>query len=106
MIENFPEYSFGHLGLSKVNRKIGHTKDALRQVHRGNELMGNSLFSRLAEAETYAADGQTETAMEKLDEILKLAEDRYVSPYQTALVYCVLGDKENAIKQLERPIRV
>jgi len=101
VIENFPEYSFGHLGLAKVNRRIGNTKDALRQVQRGNELMGNSLFSRLAEAETFAADGQTETAREKLNEILKLGEDRYVSPYQTALVYCYLDDHENAIKMLQ-----
>lgn len=101
VIQTFPDYSFGHLGLSKVNRKIGNTKEALEQVKLGNHMMGNSLFSRLAEAETYAADGQAEVAKEKLDEILKLAEDRYVSPYQIALVYAVLGDKESAIKHLE-----
>ncbi len=101
VIQTFPDYSFGHLGLSKVNRKIGNTADAIEQVKVGNELMGHSLFSRLGEAETYAADGQIEIAKRKLADILELAKDRYVSPYQTALVYCYLGDFENAMLKLE-----
>ncbi|MEQ1764317.1 MAG: protein kinase [Pyrinomonadaceae bacterium] len=101
VIQTFPDYSFGYLGLSKVNRKIGNTTDAIEQVKLGNELMGNSLFSRLAEAEAYAADGQIGVAKQKLDDILELSNDRYVSPYQIALVYCALGDFENAMLKLE-----
>lgn len=106
VIQMFPDYSFGHLGLSKVNRKIGNTKDALEQVKLGNELMGHSLFSRLAEAETLAADGQIEIAKKKLADILELSSERYVSPYQIALVYCYLGDFENAMLQLEHAARI
>lgn len=102
VIRTFPDYSFGYLGLSKVNRKIGNTSDAIEQVKVGNELMGHSLFSRLAEAESYAVDGQIEIAKQKLAEILELAKDRHVSPYQIALVYCSLGDFENAMLKLEQ----
>lgn len=102
VIDNFPEYSFGHLGLSKVNRRLGRTREALEQVRRGDDLMGGSLFSRLAEAETLAADGQAEAAREKLAALIELSASRYVSPYQIALVYCALGDRESAIGYLQQ----
>ncbi|MDI1242109.1 MAG: protein kinase, partial [bacterium] len=106
VIQTFPDYSFGHLGLSKVNRKIGKTSEAIEQVKVGNELMGHSLFSRLAEAESYAADGQADVAKRKLADILELSKDRYVSPYQTALVYCSLGDLDNAILKLQEAAEI
>ena len=106
VIQMFPDYSFGYLGLSKVNRKVGNTKDAIEQVKLGNELMGHSLFSRLAEAETYAADGQIEIAKQKLADITGLSSDRYVSPYQVSLVYCYLGDFENAMLKLEEAAEI
>ncbi len=102
VIHDFPDYSFGHYGLSKVNRKLGNTEAAIKQNEVANALMGGSFFSRLAEAECYAADGQREFALEKVQEMERLAEERYVSPYQIALVYSYLGDNEKTLSYLEK----
>lgn len=100
LIAEFPSYSFGYYGLSKVQRIQGETRSAIRENKRAQELMGESIFSILAEAECYAADGQQKVAHEKLAELEKQASDRYVSPYQLALSYCFLEDKEKAIELL------
>lgn len=101
LIEDFPEYGFGYYGLSKIERKVGKTKDALLHSQRAMELMSESLFSRLSEAECFAADGDFEAARSKMAELEALADTRYVSPYQKALVYRYLGDDEKAICALQ-----
>jgi tetratricopeptide (TPR) repeat protein len=99
---DFPDYSFAHYGLSKIHRITGRTKEALKEIELTKTLMDNSVFSHLAEAECLAADDQREAAKEKLEDLKKLAEERYVSPYQLSLTYCFLGDAASAIECLER----
>jgi serine/threonine protein kinase/tetratricopeptide (TPR) repeat protein len=102
MISDFPTYSFGYYGISKVHRKVGDTKIAIVENEKANELMGGSVFSQLSEAECYAADGQTGIAAEKIRKLEEMSLERYVSPYQLALVYCYLGEKEKALANLEK----
>ncbi len=102
VIADFPTYSFGYYGLSKVHRVVGETKAAIQENARAMELMGDSIFSLLANAECYAADGQRDIAYAKLKNLEKQAEERYVSPYQLALIYCYLKEPESAIAQLEK----
>ena len=102
VISDFPTYGFGYYGLSKVQRVQGDTKQALENCARAVKFMGGSIFSLLAEAECYAADGQSDAAYKKLAELEKLAEERYVSPYQLALTYCYLKEPEKAIHNLEK----
>jgi tetratricopeptide (TPR) repeat protein len=106
VIQDFPDYGLGHYGLSKVNRRMGKTKEAVKQVEVANVLLGDSFFARLAEAESYAADGMAKIAAEKVKELEELSEERYVSPYQIALVYCYLGDNEKAIEYLQKAAQI
>ena len=106
VIRDFPDYTFGHYGLSKVNRRIGNTKEAIKQNEIANALMGDSFFTRLAEAECYAADGQAAIAADKVKELEEVGKNRYVSPYQIALVHCYLGDKEKAIEYLQKAAEI
>ena len=106
LISDFPSYSFGYYGLSKIHRITGRTGDAIVENDRAKELMGGSVFSLLAEAECYAADDDRTTAQQKIGALIELAKDRYVSPYQMALVYTFLGDKEKAISALEAALQI
>jgi TolB-like protein/Tfp pilus assembly protein PilF len=99
-VSEFPTYSFGYYGLSKIHRLNGETKLAIAENDRCKELMADSVFSLLSEAESYAADGQEEVARQKIDALEKMSSERYVSPYQLALAYCFLGDTESAIEKL------
>ncbi len=102
VVADFPSYSFGYYGLSKIHRVTGDTKAALREIEKTKELMGDSIFSLLAEAECYAADGQKEQAERKMAFLRDQSGDRYVSPYQLALTYCFLKDRDGALAELER----
>lgn len=102
VVRDFPDYSFGYYGLSKIHRIVGDTRKAIIENHRAKELMANSVFSLLSEAECYAADGQDTIAKEKLTELKELSETRYVSPYQLSLSYCYLRDREKALECLKQ----
>src|SRR5687767_12557685 len=100
VVSEFPSYSFGYYGLSKIHRITGETKLAIAENDKAMDLMGNGVFSLLSEAECYAADGQVEIAREKIAALEQMSAERYISPYLLSLAYCYLGDKENAINQL------
>lgn len=106
VISDFPTYGFGYYGLSKVMRFQGETKTAITENKRAMELMGNSLFSQLAEAECYAADGQRDIAYKKLTELEEQSAERYVSPYQLALICSYLNEPDKAIDHLERAVEI
>jgi tetratricopeptide (TPR) repeat protein len=49
-----------------------------------------------------AQSGQLAEARAALDELLKSANERYVPPYNLALVYSALGDRAEALDYLEK----
>ena len=53
-------------------------------------------------AQALGLTGRTEQAREVLGQLLKMAQERYVSPYHMAYVYTGLGEDETAIEWLER----
>lgn len=101
LIADFPTYSFGYYGLSKVHRIQGETKAAIEENRRAIELMGGSIFALLADAECYAADGQRETAYARVKALEEQSSERYVSPYQLALVHACLHDTDKVIESLQ-----
>lgn len=52
--------------------------------------------------------GQTDQALERLqktlelERVLRLAQETYVSPYNVAMIYNGLGDREETLRWLER----
>ena len=106
VISEFPTYSFGYYGLSKIHRIVGETKLAIAENDKAMELMDNGIFSLLSEAECYGADGQTEIAKQKIAALETLSASRYVSPYQLALAYRYLGDSEKAIGCLLKAVDI
>ena len=101
-ISDFPDYGLNYYGLSKNLRLVGKTDEAIRQIEKAAEIFGESIFVTLAEAECFAANNNQAKAREKLEKLNRIAEERYVSPYQLALVYCYLKDKQAALDNLEK----
>lgn len=55
-------------------------------------------------AQALALAGQRAAVRAELDRVLALSKERYVAAYDIAMIYVVLGDKENAFQWLERAI--
>jgi predicted Zn-dependent protease len=55
--------------------------------------------------QAYARAGQREEAQKILARLSDTAKSRYIHPYSFALLYLALGDKEQAIHELERTYR-
>ena len=53
----------------------------------------------------YAVTGRTADALKVLTELEQMAKQRYVLPYNNALVYVVLGEKDEALDWLKKAER-
>ena len=72
--------------------------DELKEARRLNDVP--QVVASLGYA--YAASGRTADARAILAELHELSKRRYVSPYDVAMVYAGLGDKENVLIWLEK----
>jgi Flp pilus assembly protein TadD len=66
------------------------------------KLSGDETSFKAELANAYAVAGKTEEAQSILHELTALAAHQYVSPYNFALIYTGLGDKNNAFQWLEK----
>jgi len=57
---------------------------------------------RAALAHSYGAAGRTKDARRMLDDLTKLARDKYVAPHFFAGIYLGLGEDDRAIEYLEK----
>ena len=55
-------------------------------------------------AQTYALAGETEQARSILEKLQSLSRERYVSPYDLAMIYIALQDCEQALTSLEEAL--
>ncbi|MGB7069676.1 MAG: tetratricopeptide repeat protein [Pyrinomonadaceae bacterium] len=69
------------------------------ELHKDNTRMLSFLGFALARS------GKTKEARETLDNLLKLSNERFVPPYNIAMVYNGLGERDEAIAWLERGVQ-
>ena len=77
-----------------------HT-EAVAAIKKSVELSGNSQ-SEAYHAYALARWGKQAEARALLDKLLKLSTERYVPPYNFALVYNGLGESDKALDYLEK----
>ena len=97
-----PNYPVTYWILGLVLRKIGRYELAIIEGEKGVKLSGGSPLMRAALAHTLGMAGRTEEALEMLDDLTKLAKQRYVAPYFFAGIYIGLGENDRAIEYLEK----
>jgi eukaryotic-like serine/threonine-protein kinase len=104
ILELNPNDSLGVYGLALVLTAQGKFDDAIHYVQRENFQNSQESFDLAA---TYAAAGRSAEARRQLtDCVLRLQQQkRYIRPGWVAEVYASLGDKDEAIRWLERGYR-
>ena len=96
-----PNFWLSHLFISRVFSEKGMHAEAIAAATKAKELSGATEAIALT-GYGFAKSGETEKARSLLDELSKLSTTRYVPPYNLALVYNGLGEREKALDYLER----
>jgi tetratricopeptide (TPR) repeat protein len=100
-VELEPNYPVTCFALGLVLRKIGRYDLAITEGENVVKLSGGSpLMSALAQ--TFAAAGRRSQAAEILDELTRLAKQKYIAPYFFAGIHAALGEVDRAIEFLEK----
>ena len=96
-----PNYWFDYCFLGRAYEQKGRLPEAVETFKRGLALEGNTeLWSGLGHA--YAVSGQRAETQKILDHLKELSMHRYVAPYNFAVIYAGLGEKDAAFNWLNR----
>jgi len=101
-IELDPNYPVTYWILGLLLRKTGAYELAIAEGEKGVKLSGGSPLMRAALAHTLGAAGRTTEALGILDDLTKLATEKYVAPYFFAGIYIGLGENDRSIEYLEK----
>jgi serine/threonine protein kinase/Tfp pilus assembly protein PilF len=99
-----PNYREAFTGLGDIYRYKGMPQQALAQYEKASALAGDSPASMESLRTAYQTDGWRGYGLELLQRNLKRAKQGYVSAYDIAQNYALMGDKENVFRFLEQSL--
>ncbi len=97
-----PDFYIAHFNLGQAYRKAGMFDKAIAEFERARALSGNNPFPLASLGAAYGFSGRKADAERVLKELREISKRGYVSPFLLAAVYVGLGEKEQAIKWLEK----
>jgi serine/threonine protein kinase/Flp pilus assembly protein TadD len=97
-----PNRPGSHAGLGLNYYQKGMYTDAIKEYETAIKLMGRDPSALALLGCAYAAQGKQADALKLLEEMKGIAKEKYVSPYDLALLYTSLGQKQEAIQQLNK----
>ena len=101
-VELDPHYPITYWILGLLLRKTGCYELAITEGEKGVQLSGGSPLMRAALAQTFGTAGRKQEALQMLDDLTKLARQKYVAPYFLAGIHVGLGENDRAIEYLEK----
>jgi TolB-like protein/Flp pilus assembly protein TadD len=91
-----------HLWIAKTYERQGKLTDAMQEYTKAFALSGGSTEALSLKAHMQAQAGNSREAHEAIRLLIELSAQRYVPPYNVAMIFAGLGDEENALVWLER----
>jgi TolB-like protein len=101
-----PEFWIGHMQLGQALEQLGHNNAALDSLNLSARLSGGNSKPIALRGYILARIGRTQEAQEVLSMLDKLSNEHYVPPVAQALTYAGLGNREQALHQLECALSV
>ena len=95
-----PNFWMPHLIAASAYIEKGMYAEAIAESRKEYELSGGNIFPYGIYA--MARSGKRDEARAELNELLILSATKYVSPYNIALIYNALDERENALDWLEK----
>ena len=101
-IEIDPNDPLSYLGLGTVYEQLGRHDDAISTYQRAiaTSERSSTILGPLGFA--FAKSGRRDEALKIVEELKGISREKYVSPYDLAILYTGLGDNDKAIEQLNR----
>jgi tetratricopeptide (TPR) repeat protein len=99
-LEIDPNYANALWFLALSVEQKGQLSESIAKLEKAVSLSGGSHFRALL-ARAYALAGEPRKAQNILDELKTLSEREYVSPFDFAVIYAGLGDRDSAFQSLE-----
>jgi len=103
-LEMDPSFAMGHWLLGLPYEQKAMYREAIAELQGALELSKGSPYMLGALGHTYALSGNRQRARQAVADLQELSKRRYVSPFETALIYTGFGDKERALEWLERAL--
>src|SRR5258708_6574346 len=101
-VELDPNYPVTYWILGLLLRKMGRYEQAIAEGEKGVKLSGGSSLMSAALAHTLATAGRKKKATQILDELTKLAKQKYVAPYFFAGIHIALHEYNPPITCLHK----
>ena len=101
-IDMDPNFGTAHLWLAHVYEQKSRFGEALSELQMGMRLCGENAFALARLGHGHAVAGRTEKAHAALVQLDELSKERYVSPYDIALVHVGLQDNDRAFGFFEK----
>jgi serine/threonine protein kinase/tetratricopeptide (TPR) repeat protein len=101
-VEFEPNFPITYWVLGLVLRKMGRFELAIAEGEKGVTLSGGSPLLRAALAQTFGTARRREEAIQILDDLTKLAKQKYVPSYFFAGIHIGLEEDDRAIEYLEK----
>jgi TolB-like protein/DNA-binding winged helix-turn-helix (wHTH) protein/Flp pilus assembly protein TadD len=103
-LELDPNFAGAHLALGRAFALKGMYQDAFAEIQKGVTLSGGAPGPLSALGYTYGVSGKRHEALKILEQLTLFSNRRYVSPYDIALVYVGLGEKDRAFDWLQKAV--
>jgi tetratricopeptide (TPR) repeat protein len=103
-VELDPSFGWARLNLAIAYVEKGLLADAVSEAEKGIEKFDSPL-ARATAGTVFAAAGDRKRARQVLDELAAISDQRYVCPYEIALVHLGLGDRDETFRWLEKGFR-
>jgi len=94
-----------HTILRWAYEKKGMHSEALAAYEQERSFAGDTPTTRAKRAHVLAATGRQDEARAILAEILARRNEQWVTAYEIAIIYCLLGDRDNAFRWLHQAER-
>jgi TolB-like protein/tetratricopeptide (TPR) repeat protein len=97
-----PNFSSAHLWLAHVYEQMGSCDQAISELETGMRLSDDSPYALARLGHGYALAGKVEQARSVLKQLHALSKQKYISPYDIAIVHVGLQEIDAAFNWLER----
>jgi tetratricopeptide (TPR) repeat protein len=101
-LESDPNFYWIYMGIGWLYEEMGMVERAIPEFEKAVELTGGTTGTLAGLGHAYGLAGREKEAREIIERLQDETRQSYVVPYDVALVYAGLNDKEQALAWLER----